>query len=107
MAYHATDRGRRLAPYLHFTRSEPGVFLIGGLGIDVSVYRWLSASERVALSRRGSLAFAYTGDTRSRRDAEALGFERAGGEYLFVQWHDAPEDGRLASVQRVQRLGAF
>ena len=106
-----------LAGYIHFTEFEPAVYLCGGLCIDSRVYRRLSAPERAALSRCGSLSrwlidasigalgnkravFAYTGDVRSRRDAFALGFVPAAGRFLLVQWHGEPEATRPALVAR-------
>jgi hypothetical protein len=119
----ATAEGPRLAAYMHFTRHEPGVYLLGGLGIDVSVYRAIGAAARAEVARHDSLSrwflreaitalgpkravFAYTGDTRSRRDAVAIGMVPV-GRYLFVQWHDEPEAARNALVLRVAALGAF
>lgn len=124
VAYHSAGAERRLAAYVHFTAAEPGVYLIGGLGIDASTYRRLSREQREALAARGSLSrwlleesiaaldakravFAYTGDTRSRRDIEALGFARAAGAFLWVQWHAEPVAVRASLVARIDALGPF
>lgn len=110
--------------YVHLSQFEPGVFLVGGLCVDVAIYRRLSEQQRNAVARVGSLSrwmlarsiealghkravFAYTGDTRSRRDCMALGFERAHGPYLIVQWHQEPSDQRNLLVERVERHGPF
>lgn len=124
VAYHSEGAERRLAAYVHYTAAEPGVFLIGGLGVDASVYRRLSPGQKDALAGRGSLSrwllersitalegkravFAYTGDTRSRRDIEALGFARAAGAFLWVQWHAEPQAARASLVARIDALGPF
>lgn len=123
-AYHDDGRSRSLAAYMHFTVQQPGVFLIGGLGVDARIYRRLPAETRKALANRGSLSrwfshtaiaalgpkravFAYTGDTRSRRDAEALGFQQTAAKYLFVQWHDETPASRAALVAQIDALGPF
>ena len=123
-AYCGTGKHRRLAGYVHYTVSGEGVYLIGGLCVDAAIYRSLSPGERDALAKRGSLSrwllqesitalegkravFAYTGDTRSRRDIEALGFERARAPYLWVQWHGAHPGERASLVERMDALGPF
>jgi hypothetical protein len=123
VVWHRGEGAPTLAAYVHFTEHEPGVFLIGGLGVDASVYRRLSPEVRAQLAGEGSLSrwllrhaiealgpkravFAYTGDTRSRRDVLALGMARS-GEHLFVQWHDQPEAQRPALLARVAALGPF
>jgi len=124
VAYHSEGADRRLAAYVHYTAPEPGVFLIGGLSVDASIYRRLSPEQREAVAREGSLSrwlleesitalegkraiFAYTGDTRSRRDIEALGFARAAGAFLWVQWHAEPGEARAALIARIEALGPF
>lgn len=118
-----TTDGVRLAAYMHFTPHEAGVFLLGGLGVDASTYRMLTPEVRTALAAEGSLSrwflrraidglgpkravFAYTGDTRSRRDAHAIGMLPV-GKFLFVQWHDEPEPLRGALLSRIEALGPF
>lgn len=121
----ATRRGKdACVAYVHFIALEPGVFLLGGLCVDATVYRRLSREERASIARHGSLArwlmqqaiarlqgrravFAYTGDTRSRRDVEALGFVRDGDTPLFVQWHGASAAERAALTRRIAALGPF
>src|SRR5207245_370647 len=96
-----------IAGYVHFTEYEPAVYLCGGLCVDNRIYRLLSADQRAALARCGSLSrwlidasiaalgvkravFAYTGDIRSRRDVFALGFAPTSSRFLLVQWHEEP-----------------
>ncbi len=112
------------AAYVHYTVFEDGVFLCGGLCVDARVYRRIDDAARAALGRAGSLSrwlldasvralgpkravFAYTGDTRSRRDVLALGYVPAAGRHLVVQWHGEPAAGRARLVQRVAALGPF
>lgn len=123
VAVHQVNGGKRLAAYMHFTVAEDDVYLLGGLCVRHATYRAMDPGTRSELARQGSLSrwflhraiealgpkravFAYTGDTRSRRDALAIGMVEA-GQYLFVQWHDEPEAGREALVQRIDALGPF
>lgn len=116
--------GGAAAGYVHLTVAEPGVFLIGGLCVDARAYRALTREQRAEVAGQGSLSrlllaraiaqlgpkravFAYTGDVRSRRDCEALGFVPARPPYLIVQWHDEPAASREALVARVAALGPF
>ena len=122
VALHEPDGA--LAAYIHYTAFEPGVFLCGGLCVDTRIYRRLERPSREALARAGSLSrwlidasinalgpsravFAYTGNTRSRRDAFAVGYEPAGGKHLLVLWRDEPQAARARLVQRVATLGPF
>jgi len=110
--------------YVHFSVFEPQVFLCGGLCVDVSVYRILASRERKALAGEGSLSrwllersiealgskravFAFTGDTRSRRDCAAIGFTPTSSPFLIVQWHGEPHGARAELVRRVAALGPF
>ena len=119
------DSNRGLvAGYIHFRFFEPGVYLCGGLCVDSRIYRHLAAAERDSLAREGSLArwlsresiaalgpkkavFAFTGDTRSRRDAMALGFHATTYSFLLAQWHDISPAERLAVERRVAANGPF
>lgn len=111
------------AGYVHFTAWQPGVFLCGGLCVDPSLYRTLTVAQRERVAGEGSLArwmsdqsikllgpkravFAYTGNTRSRRDGFALGFAPV-GRHLIVQWHEEPPADRDALVEQVDALGPF
>lgn len=119
-----SESGSRLAAYMHFTAQEPGVYLLGGLGVDTRVYRLVQPGVRHRLAEEGSLSrwflheaiaalgskravFAYTGDIRSRRDAHAIGMVDARPPYLFVQWHEEPQATRSALVERIAALGPF
>jgi hypothetical protein len=110
--------------YVHLMPIEPGVFLVGGLCVDVSIYRALSPQARKEIAKHGSLSrwllaqaiemagtkravFAYTGDTMSRRDCAALGFVDAAGDYLVVQWHNEPGGSRDDLIRRIDRIGPF
>jgi hypothetical protein len=110
--------------YVHFIPFQPGIYLCGGLCVDARSYRGLSKATRDAVASHGSLArwllaesiaalgpkeavCAYTGDTRSRRDVLALGFEPTPYPYLLVKWHDAAPVRRLELLQAVAALGAF
>ena len=110
--------------YIHYTLFEPGVYLLGGLCVDTRVYRRLASDIRGEIAKHGSLSrwllaqsiqglgdkcaiFAFTGNSVSRRDCEALGFVAASGPHLIVQWHAEPPDARAALVQRVEALGPF
>lgn len=123
VALRGTEADARLAGYIHFTAWQPGVFLCGGLCVDPSVYRHLTKEERGSVGEAGSLArwitdqsirllgpkravFAYTGDTRSRRDGFAIGSVPV-GRHLIVQWHEEPLEARDALVEQVDALGAF
>ena len=116
------ERDGVVAGYVHFTQQEPGVFLVGGLCVDATLYRRLAKPEREAVGASGSLSrwilsraidslgakravFAYTGNTMSRRDTRALGFEPASGPYLLAQWHEGPRDAAL--LARIAALGPF
>jgi hypothetical protein len=113
-----------VAGYVHYTEFDDGVYLCGGLCVDSKVYRRLTPDQRAVTSKHGSLSrflsarsiealgtkravFAYTGDIRSQRDAAAIGFERTGNQFLFVQWHDLPVSQREVLVSRVASLGPF
>lgn len=115
---------RELGGYIHFREERPGVFLLGGLCVDASLYRRLAPAERQAIARAGSLSrwllgnaiaalgskravFAYTGHAGSRRDCLALGFEPACGPYLLVQWHDAPPAERRTLADAIAARGPF
>jgi hypothetical protein len=117
------QQSKSIHGYVHFTVFEPGVFLCGGLCIDTRIYRSLNVEERAALARQGSLSrwllneaiealgpkravFAYTGDTRSRRDVTAIGFGST-SNFHFVQWHSEPVHLRAELVRRVEALGPF
>ena len=117
-------RGGDVVGYVHYTAFEPGVYLCGGLCVDQRVYRALSPAQREALAARGSLSrwlleasiaalgakravFAYTGDTRSRRDVLALGFVPAAGRYLLAQWHEEAMAARATLVRRIEAQGPF
>ena len=119
-----TRDGAHLGGYIHYTAFEPGVFLLGGLCIDSSVYRRLNRGERAAVAEQGSLCrwlsarsaellgakravFAHTGNVLSQRDAVALGYVEAAPPHLIVRWHDEPAAARAETVERVLRLGAF
>lgn len=119
------DHGHaNVSAYVHYYEHESGVFLCGGLCVDVRDYRHLSSEERRRVAAAGSLSrwlsvtsisdlpskraiFAYTGDTRSRRDAFAIDFEVAIRPHLLVQWHAEPPASRAALVGRIHRLGPF
>lgn len=112
------------AAYVHYSIYQPGVFLLGGLCVDSSIYRRLSLEQRRAVASNGSLSrwvmqrsidalgpkraiFGYTGDRRSQRDSLALGFVSVLEPYLFAQWHDEPPGDRNALVAQVAALGPF
>ena len=114
----------RAAGYVHYTSYGPGLFLLGGLCVDASIYRMLSSSERRQVSDVGSLSrwlmkqsiaelgamravFGYTGDVRSRRDILAIGFTQAAIPYLFAQWHSEPTSMRERTIGEVAALGPF
>ena len=114
----------RIAAYVNLRAFDEGVFLCGGLCVDPRVYRLISEEERSRVAAEGSLSrwlsktaiaslgrkravFAYSGDTRSRRDAAALGFVATGSPHLLVQWHHEPQESRHALVRRVEAMGAF
>lgn len=119
------ERGRSVVcGYVHHTKLDEGVFLVGGLCIDPSVYRRASPAVRSEIRQHGSLSrlllarsiellgekravFAYTGNTMTRRDGEALGFLPASNDYLMVQWHEEPPERQAALVQKVAQLGPF
>ncbi len=113
-----------ISGYIHFTEFETAVYLCGGLCIDRSVYRRVPPPQRSAIAQHGSLSrwlidasitalgakravFAYTGDTRSRRDAFALGFVSTASRFLLVQWHDEPQRSRDDLVRRIEANGPF
>ena len=119
-----TEQGERLGGYIHYIEFEKGVFLIGGLCVDSRVYRILPAEQRAHIASVGSLSrwmsdesiaalgpkravFAYTGDSRSRRDAFALGFAETSNPYLLVQWHSAPGGSSEALIRRVMARAPF
>jgi hypothetical protein len=118
------DQQTLLGGYINFIVWQPQVFLCGGLCVNLAAYQSMSAADRATLKARGSLSrllsdeairslgpargvFAYTNDTKSRRDAFALGFVPASGDHLLVQWHDEPEAGRDELIRRVDALGPF
>lgn len=113
-----------VAGYVHYIPYRPGVFLCGGLCVDPSVYRTLAPEQRRAVAGAGSLSrwllvhsiaalpdkqavFAFTGDTRSRRDVAAAGFMPALPPHLFVHWHGVPVAQRQAMIADVAALGPF
>jgi hypothetical protein len=115
---------RRVCAYVHYTAFEPGVYLLGGLCVDASIYKDVSPEVREAVAAKGSLSrwvmeasiaalgptravFAYTGNVMSRRDTDALGFRVARPPYLIVQWHDEPAAAREALAERIAKLGPF
>ena len=127
------DGHEELAGYIHFTAFDDGVYLCGGLCIDTRVYRRLTPLERSRVASYGSLSrwlilastsalgakravFAYTGHTRSRTDAFALGYVPAKSalsffsrarKYLLVQWHNELDADRVQLVRRVAAHGPF
>jgi peptidoglycan/xylan/chitin deacetylase (PgdA/CDA1 family) len=122
-AYVELDGKRNLCGYIHYTVSQPGVFLLGGLCIDSGIYRRLTRSQRAGIAELGSLSrillvrsiaalgakravLAYTGHTMSRRDCAAVGFVQA-GQRLIVQWHDEPLDQREELLAAARALGPF
>ena len=124
---HYIARWRRdgsVSAYIHYTRHEPGVYLVGGLCVDVRPYRLMSADERARMRAQGSLSrwllaestarlpekravFGYTGNVMSLRDGRATGYEQTHHPHLIVQWHDAPPHERTALVERIAALGPF
>lgn len=117
-------RAGGVSAYTHYYEHEPGVFLCGGLCVDSRDYRRLTREQRLAVAEAGSLSrwlsvvsiadlpakravFAFTGDSRSRRDAFAIGFELAVEPHLLVQWHAEPPASRAALIERIHRLGPF
>jgi len=123
-AFYKAGGVERVAGYVHYSVRYTDIFLCGGLCIDSRIYRLLSTAERKAIADAGSLSrwlsvhsiaalgskravFAFTGDSRSRRDAFAIGFVPTSDRFLLVQWHDAPESERAALVARVAALGPF
>jgi hypothetical protein len=124
VAVYATGEDEIVCGYVHHTPFDHGVFLVGGLCVDTSIYRRLPHEARAAVALQGSLSrwllarsiamlgakravFAYTGNTVTRRDGGALGFIPARGPHLLVQWHDEPVERREDLVDRIERLGAF
>lgn len=120
----AAHERTKVAGYVHYTEYLPGVYLCGGLCVDARVYRGLGDAARRAIADRGSLSrwllassieslerkravFAFTGDTRSRRDVLELGFTVAREPHLFVQWHGEPPASRVDLVAKVAALGPF
>lgn len=118
------ENRRSIAAYVHYTVYESGVFLVGGLCVDPASYRLLTARERKSIATEGSLSrwllkhsierlgpkravFAFTGDTRSRRDTRVLGFVKAAEPYLIVQWHEQPVSTRPALIEKIVSLGPF
>ncbi len=118
------NRDRSVAGYVHYTAHEPGVYLCGGLCVDVRPYRRMSAEDRATMRVEGSLSrwmsresiarlpdkqavFAYTGNPMSIRDALALDFQRTSHPHLMVQWHAAPVAARVGIVDRVASIGPF
>lgn len=120
-----TDEPRRgICGYIHFTEFESGVYLLGGLCVDTTIYRQIGPEVRREIADHGSLSrwllnesieglgakravFAYTGNTMSRRDGDATGFVPAAGEYLIVQWHAEPASSRADLLRRVEAIGPF
>lgn len=115
---------RGVCGYIHYTKFEPGVYLLGGLCVDATLYRHLSVELRCEIADHGSLSrwllarsleqlgpkravFAHTGNTMSRRDGTATGFVQAAGQYLIVQWHGEPACSRDDLVRRVEAIGPF
>lgn len=124
VATHRRGAREHVVAYIHFTEWRPGVYLCGGLCVDERVYRTLTAPERSVVAARGSLSrwlsdeaisalpakiavFAYTGNTRSRRDAAAIGFVPLDVPNLFVQWHGFDSDQQGPLVRAVAELGPF
>jgi hypothetical protein len=124
VAMFAGPDAERVAGYVHYMSFDDGVYLIGGLCVDARVYRKLDGAQRARVAGAGSLSrcllehsiaalgskravFAYTGDTRSRRDAFALGFVPTGSRFLLVQWHDARVESRDELIRRVGLQGPF
>jgi hypothetical protein len=125
--HHFVARWRRdgsVAGYIHFTRHEAGVYLVGGLCVDVAVYKLMSKEERALMRAQGSLSrwllaqstallpdkhavFGYTGNVMSLRDGRAVGYETTHHKHLIVQWHATPEPERTAVVERIAALGPF
>jgi hypothetical protein len=118
------NAGGELAGYVHYIEYRPGVFLCGGLCVDASVYRRLSAVDRARASKAGSLSrwllarsiealprkqavFAFTGSAQSRRDVLALGFEVAVAPHLFAQWHACGLEARPGHLAEVVAVGPF
>ena len=119
-----SGEARRVCAYVHYTAFESGVYLLGGLCVDASIYKDVSPEVRAAIATKGSLSrwvmeasiaalgptravFAYTGNVISRRDTEALGFHVVRAPYLIVQWHAELASVRAAMVERVAKLGPF
>ncbi len=123
-AFYCEGRRRTACAYVHQTKYSPGVFLVGGLCVDTSLYRRMPPTVRRQIGEHGSLSrwllarsiellgpkravFAYTGSVLTRRDCDALGFISAAGPNLLVQWHDEPEVERKGLVRSVAALGPF
>jgi hypothetical protein len=124
IASYRTENRRIICGYVHHLQLEDGLFLVGGLCVDPSFYRRVAPDTRTEIRQHGSLSrwllaasigllgpkravFAYTGNTMSRRDCHALGFDSASGEYLMAQWHNEPAERRASVIARVAQLGPF
>ncbi len=120
----ASDRAGAVAGYVHYTRHAEGVYLCGGLCVDVQRYREMGAEDRARVRKAGSLSrwllqesiallqhkkavFAYTGNVMSRRDGDASGFIPVDGRFLIVQWHGAAADERQSLIDSVAAIGPF
>lgn len=124
---HFVARWRRdgsVSGYVHYTRQEPGVYLVGGLCVDPRPYRLMEKTERDLMRHAGSLSrwllvestallpdklavFGYTGNLMSLRDGRSTGYIETEHEHLIVQWHAAPDAEKAALVARIAALGPF
>lgn len=120
----ARSKSGAVSGYVHYTRHEPGVYLCGGLCVDVRCYKELDKSERATMRAHGSLSrwllqrsiallpdkkavFGYTGNVMSIRDGLASEFVTTSRRHLIVQWHETPSAERGAMVARIASIGPF
>jgi hypothetical protein len=120
----ARSKNGAVSGYVHYTRHETGVYLCGGLCVDVRAYKELGKGERSTMRAHGSLSrwllqrsitllpekkavFAYTGNVMSLRDGLASDFVATSHRHLIVQWHAVPLPERDAMISRIASIGPF